>query len=131
MNRSTFFAIVVFLLAAGFALPILSAQQQGPIAPPPSSGSSAGMTSTSGPAGVPRTHGKINGFSESPITSEPPSQPVDQVIQKMAQHESEFRQERDNYTYSQTFVIQTIDIDGNSDGEYRMNSDILFTPDGK
>jgi hypothetical protein len=28
-------------------------------------------------------------------------------------------------------VIQTIDFDGNPDGEYRMNSDIIFTPDGK
>ena len=41
------------------------------------------------------------------------------------------RKERDNYTYTQTFVIQTIDPDGMADGEYQMRSDILFTPDGK
>jgi len=28
-------------------------------------------------------------------------------------------------------VVQTIDMDGRPDGEYRMTSDILFTPDGK
>ena len=38
----------------------------------------------------------------------------------------------DNYTYTQTFVIQTIDeYSGQPDGEYRMTSDILFTPAGK
>jgi hypothetical protein len=56
---------------------------------------------------------------------------VDQIIQKFGQRESEFRKERDNYTYTQTFVIQTIDEDGRPDGEHRLTSDILFTPDGK
>ena len=75
--------------------------------------------------------GAAENHSESEISSAPPTLPVEEVIQKLSQHESEFRKERDNYTYSQTFVIQTVDYDGNPDGEYRMNSDILFTPDGK
>ncbi len=57
--------------------------------------------------------------------------PVEQIIQKFAEREAEFKKERDNFTYTQTFVIQTIDADGQSDGEYRMTSDILFTPAGK
>jgi hypothetical protein len=65
------------------------------------------------------------------IDSAPPSIPVDQVIQKFAAREEEFRRERDNYTYTQTFVIQTIDPNGQPDGEYRMTSEIIFTPDGK
>jgi len=42
-----------------------------------------------------------------------------------------FKRERDNYTYTQTFVVQVIDNDGQVAGEHRMTSDILFTPDGK
>jgi hypothetical protein len=65
------------------------------------------------------------------ISSKPPDIPVDQVIKKFGDRELEFKKERDNYTYTQTFVVQTIDFDGRADGEYRMTSDILFTPDGK
>jgi hypothetical protein len=65
------------------------------------------------------------------ISSEPPSVPVDQIIQRFAQREGEFKAERDNFTYVQTFVVQTIDDDGQPDGEYRMTSDITFTPSGQ
>jgi hypothetical protein len=61
----------------------------------------------------------------------PPPIPVDQIIQKFAQNEADFRKERENFTYTQIFVFQTIDDDGQVDGEYRMTSDILFTPAGK
>ena len=57
--------------------------------------------------------------------------PIEQIVQRFGAREAEFKRERDNYTYTQTFVIQTIDYDGNADGEYRMTSDILFTPAGK
>lgn len=126
----TFFAVL--LLLATLSLPSAArAQQQGPL-PPPSSGGGSGSpavssssTSASGSAARSETH------DESEITKTPPAIPVEQIITKFSQHESEFRRERDNYTYSQSFVIQTIDFDGNADGEYRMNSDIIFTPDGK
>jgi hypothetical protein len=65
------------------------------------------------------------------ISKDAPDIPVDQVIQKFGARELEFKKERDNYTYTQTFVIQTIDYDNRPDGEYRMTSDILFTPEGK
>jgi hypothetical protein len=65
------------------------------------------------------------------IRKDPPSIPVDQIIQKFAQSEAEFKQERDNFTYVQTFNVQTIDDGGRPDGEYTMTSDIIFTPDGK
>ena len=64
-------------------------------------------------------------------TDKPPSMPVEQIIQQFSAHESEFRKERENYTYTQTFVIQTIDANDMPDGEYRMTSEILFTPGGK
>jgi hypothetical protein len=65
------------------------------------------------------------------LSKEPPAIPVDQIIKKFGDRELEFKKERDNYTYTQTFVVQTIDYDDRPDGEYRMTSDILFTPDGK
>jgi hypothetical protein len=67
----------------------------------------------------------------SAISTEPPSVPVDQIISHFAEREAEFKRERDNYTYTQTFVVQTIDAGGQPDGEYRMTSDIVFSPNGK
>ncbi len=69
--------------------------------------------------------------SSSAISTEPPSVPVDQIIQHFAEREAEFKRERDNYTYTQTFVVQTIDAGGQPDGEYRMTSDIVFSTTGK
>jgi len=46
----------------------------------------------------------------SAITHEPPSIPVEQIVQKFGDRELEFKKERDNYTYTQTFVVQTIDM---------------------
>jgi len=69
--------------------------------------------------------------SASTVTKQAPDIPVEQIIQKFGDRELEFKKERDNYTYTQTFVVQTIDYDGRPDGEYRMTSDILFTPEGK
>ena len=69
--------------------------------------------------------------TDNPITNEPPSQPVDEIIKRFAEREAQFKVERDNFTYTQAFAIQTIDDDNRPDGEYRMTSDIIFTPDGK
>jgi hypothetical protein len=69
--------------------------------------------------------------STSSISSESPSVPVDQIIQHFAAREGEFKRERDNYTYTQAFVVQTIDSSGLPDGEYRMTSDIVFSTTGK
>jgi len=65
------------------------------------------------------------------ISAEPPPIPAEEIIAKFAARELEFKRERENYTYEQTFVIQTVENDGGVDGEYRMTSDIVFTPQGK
>lgn len=57
--------------------------------------------------------------------------PVDQIIQKFAQREEEFRTERDNFTYTQKVLMQELDEDNQPDGEFRLDSDIIFTPAGK
>jgi hypothetical protein len=63
---------------------------------------------------------------------DPPSIPIEEIVQKFAAREAEFKTERDNFTYTQTFIIQTLDRQGGSpDGEYKMTSEIVFTPAGK
>jgi hypothetical protein len=73
----------------------------------------------------------IRSPGDNPISKDPPSIAPEQIIQRFAAKEAEFKLERDNYTYTQDFAIQTIDDDNRPDGEYRMTSDIIFTPDGK
>jgi len=116
------------LLVVAFALLALplAAQQRGPLPPPP--------PGTVIPSSAPSDSAKTNAGRQdtsSHITNEPPAIPVEQIIQKFTQHEEEFRKERDNFTYTQIFVFQEIDEDGRPDGEYRLTSDILFTPAGK
>lgn len=113
-----------FLMAVGLfflTLP-LAAQQRGPLSPPP------GTVVPSAPAPnankAPQDH-------TSHITNEPPSMPIDEIVQKFTQREEDFRKERDHFTYTQDVLFQTIDEDGQVDGEFREVRDILFSPDGK
>jgi hypothetical protein len=117
-------AAALLLLTSGAAG--LFAQRAGPLPAPTSGGQQNGPGTVSV---QPQDAGPK--AANSNITNEPPALPADQIIQKFAAREAEFKKERDNYTYTQTFVIQTIDQDGIADGEYQMRSDILFTPDGK
>jgi hypothetical protein len=128
-NRLTRFWVVASLLAIGlFFAAEIQAQQQGPLPVPASAKTTVAPKPQSQESSAPAATSKS---TSSGISTEPPAIPVDQIIQRFGQRESDFRKERDNYTYTQTFVIQTIDYDGNPDGEYRMTSDILFTPAGK
>jgi hypothetical protein len=111
-------------LTAFLAWPV-GAQQPGPMTPPPSQHSSAA------PANVPQIVGAGPQQISSHITNEPPAMPVDQIIQKFAQREEEFRTERDNFTYTQKVLMQELDEDNQPDGEFRLDSDIIFTPAGK
>src|SRR3984957_13488461 len=106
----------------------LGAQQKGPL---PTPSSSSGPQNKPDPAATTSAPATTSQGATSTISNQPPALPVDQIIQRFAAREAEFKKERYNYTYTQTFVIQTIDGDGMADGEYQMRSDILFTPDGK
>jgi hypothetical protein len=126
---SVFAAATLFLAVFFLSLPA-SAQQQGPITPPPTPSYGAPAAPPVKPADpiAPKTAQRDQ---TAEITHEPPAIPVDQIITQFAAREEEFKRERENYTYTQTFVMQTIDYDGRADGEYRMTSDITFTPAGK
>ena len=114
-------ALLVIAVAL-LALP-LAAQQRGPLPPPP--------PGTVIPSNAP---GKANPTPQersSHITNEPPAMPIEQIIQKFAESEERFRQERDNFTYTQKVLMQELDADGQPDGEFRLDSDIIFTPAAK
>ncbi len=64
-------------------------------------------------------------------TASNPSIPVDEIIQKFAAKELEFKRARDNYTYRQTVRVLELDDDGAVRGRYEMVSDIIFSPSGK
>lgn len=115
------FTAILMLTAAIAALP-LEAQQRGPLPPPP--------PGTVIPAPPPQSNAGPRERA-SHITNEPPSMPVEEIIQKFTQREEEFRKERDSFTYTQDVLFQTIDENGQVDGEYKKVTDILFTPDGK
>jgi len=134
--------IHLFLAAALFAwaAPLVCAQDPGPLPTPP-----AGRTQKPAPKPAPEPQSasedsgyhtspppeRIHSPGDNPITKEPPSIPVEDVIKRFAEKEAEFKAERDNYTYTQTFSIQTLDEDGRPDGEHRETSDVVFTPEGK
>jgi hypothetical protein len=115
--------ILAALLMMGGAFLPTQAQQQGPMTPPP--GAVPPPTEAQ-----PKKTPSAGPMSPRPSLG-PPTIPIDQIIQKFAAKEAEFKTERDNFTYVQTFVVQTLDDSNRVDGEYRLKSDIVFSPDGK
>src|SRR4051794_26134393 len=64
---------------------------------------------------------------ESPLDkSEPKGITVDQIIQKFATKEKQFKEAREQYTWRQDVKVMD-----DSDGQYRMVTDILFDDRGK
>jgi hypothetical protein len=114
------------LLVACSVLPV-AAQQNGPITPPPGFIKPPAET-TPKPAATAAQPGPA---AAKPTSLGPPSMPVEEIIQKFAAKEAEFRIERDNFTYTQTFLIQTLDSSGRPDGEYTKTTEVVFTPGGK
>lgn len=130
--RAGLATLIAFVIVSCLAPPVLG-QEPGPLPPAPPQEEAPVSTPPPAAAAPPAEPAKASssGQPQSAISNEPPSIPVDQIIQKFAERETEFKAERDNFTYVQSFVLQTIDDDGQPDGEYRMTSDITFTPDGK
>jgi hypothetical protein len=52
----------------------------------------------------------------------------DQIIQKFAAKEAEFRKARENYTYRQSVKLEEIDIGGNVEGKWEEVDDVIFGP---
>jgi len=52
----------------------------------------------------------------------------EEIIQRFAAKESQFRKARESYTYRQNVKIEELDPDGNMTGKYEITSDIIFGP---
>jgi hypothetical protein len=126
-----FVRLAVTLLLAGTPVSIAFAQDPGPLPAPPASRTQAPPPPQNQTYHTDAPPQRIHSPGDNPITKEPPPIPAEDIIKRFAEREAEFRLERDNYTYTQSFSIQTLDDDNRPDGEYRMTSDIVFTPEGK
>jgi hypothetical protein len=58
----------------------------------------------------------------------PADLPPEQVIQKFAAKESEFRKARENYTYRQSVKLEELDGSGNVQGRWEEVQDVTFGP---
>lgn len=56
---------------------------------------------------------------------------LEEIVQKFAAREKEFREAREDYTYRQDVRVQTIDDKATPDGNFRMVTDITFDDKGK
>jgi hypothetical protein len=63
-------------------------------------------------------------------TAEPTGITVDQIIQKFAAKEKEFKSAREKYTWRQSVTVDTVDGE-TVDGEYKEVFDVLFDSTGK
>src|SRR5262249_37732520 len=61
--------------------------------------------------------------------AQPNGVPVDEIIKRMAQKETDFKKARELYTYRQTMKVQTLDGD-TVDGEYLQVFDSSFDDKG-
>src|SRR3954469_8500877 len=52
----------------------------------------------------------------------------DEIIQKFAAKEAEFRKARESYTYRQSVKMEELDSGGNVQGKWEIVSDIIFGP---
>ena len=68
---------------------------------------------------------------EGPLdASQPQGITVEEIIQKFAAKEKQFKIAREQYTYRQSVTVQTLEGD-TVDGEYKQVDDILFDDKGK
>jgi hypothetical protein len=74
---------------------------------------------------------KAQDRGEGPLNRDDPKGiTVDEIVQKFAAKEKEFKLAREKYTYRQTIKVQTLDGD-TPDGEYQIVFDVLFDNKGK
>jgi hypothetical protein len=60
-----------------------------------------------------------------------PSLSTAEIIRRFSENETQFKRERGNYTYSQSVLVEASLTDGSQNGQFSLESDIVFTPDGK
>jgi len=66
-----------------------------------------------------------------PLDTSAPPIPVPQLIKEFTAQETVFRNALNNYTYTRSVKVQTINDDGKVDGQYFQVTDIMFDPNGR
>lgn len=66
-----------------------------------------------------------------PLDTSQPTIPVPQLIKEFTAKESMFRDALNDYTYTRSVTVQTVNDDGKVDGQYFEVTDITFAPDGR
>jgi len=109
-------------------------------APPPAAGSNAPGPGSS-PGGSAAANSSNAAHPPAPSSaaasagnlglSDPSPSQIQGIIREFAQKEKLFRAARDNYTYHQINKVETLDPDGNPDGVYEQEWDILYDDGGK
>ncbi len=105
-----------------------------PSAPPAGSSGTASNSSAASEASPPAIRPAAKTAANSapaPDLSNPSPARIQQIIQTFAAKETQFKHARDNYTYRQLNKVETIDADGNVDGVWEQDWDILFNDQGK
>ncbi len=110
-----------------------------PVAPPPAPAVAPAVAPSAPPAAS-------AGASSTTVSRQPPSSAAvkstidlsdpspdqgQKIIQEFAAKEKLFKEARNNYTYHQINKVQTLDVDGNVDGQYEQAWDILYDDAGK
>src|SRR5215813_4786806 len=72
-------------------------------------------------------------FAQGPqnLRNEQPPIPVDQIIQKFATKEKEFKLARANYVYRQDIRVQTLNANDRVTGEWHQTWDVTFDASGR
>lgn len=69
--------------------------------------------------------------AEVDISADSKSPDVQEIIRRFAAKEKEFKAARDNYTYRQIVKVEELSGDGDVNGTYQMQEDVIFTPQGE
>src|SRR3989338_3188196 len=65
------------------------------------------------------------------ISTDSQTPDIQEIIRRFAAKEKEFKAARDNYTYRQIVKVEELSPDGDVQGTYQMQEDVIFTPQGQ
>lgn len=66
-----------------------------------------------------------------PLDPTEPSLPVDEIVKEFTAKETTFNQALDNYTWTRSVRVQSLDDDGKPNGQYYQVVDIYYNPQGE
>jgi hypothetical protein len=99
--------------------------------PPAAAVPSRGSASPASSSNAARTSAPNPPPAATPGLPDPSSTQIQGIIREFAEKEKLFRAARDNYTFHQINKVETLDPDGNVDGVYAQEWDILYDDSGK